>query len=92
MQGGGGSLYQHLGLEYVGGSVAGSTRRTYESGGRSWRTFRRLMGYRESLESRDSESSKAWVLIEFASWCCVSEGNLANTISEGSLLYSFSVD
>ena len=81
-QGAGGSLYRHLDLEYVGGSVAGSTRCTYESGGRSWRTFGRLMGYQEYLESSYSESSKAWALIDFASWCCVSEGNLANIISE----------
>ena len=52
-QGGGGFLHRHLGVEYVGGSVAGSTRRTYESGGRSWRTFRTLMGYQEYLESSD---------------------------------------
>ena len=39
------------------------------------------MGYPEYLESSDSDSSKAWALVEFASWCCVSEGNLANTIS-----------
>ena len=39
------------------------------------------MGYQEYLESSDSESSKAWALIELASWCCVSEGNLSNTNS-----------
>ena len=77
----GGSLYRHLGLQYVEGSVAGSTRRAYESVGRSWRTFRRLVGYQEYLESSDSESRKAWALIELALWCCASEGNLANTDS-----------
>ena len=39
------------------------------------------MGCQEFLTSSDSESFKAWALIEFASWCCASEGNLANTIS-----------
>ena len=40
----GGSPYRHLRLQYVRGSVSGSDRRTYESGRRSWKTFRRLMG------------------------------------------------
>ena len=39
------------------------------------------MGCQEFLASSDSESFKAWALIEFASWCCASGGNLANTIS-----------
>ena len=38
------------------------------------------MGYQEYLSS-DSESSKAWALTEFTSWCCVSDDNLANDIS-----------
>ena len=38
------------------------------------------MGYQECWESSDSD--KAWALIEFLSWCCASEGNLTNTISE----------
>ena len=90
-QGGGGSLYRHLGLEYVGGSVAGSTRRTYESCGRSWSTFRRLMGYQEYLESSDSESRKAWALslprgiaCQNVIWRIPFPGN--------SLLYSISID
>ena len=37
------------------------------------------MGYLDYLESSDSESSKAWALIEFASRCCGSEGDPANT-------------
>ena len=60
-KGRGRSLYQHLGLDYVEGSVA-----DYESGGPSWRTFRTLMGYQKYVGSSDSESSKAWALIEFA--------------------------
>ena len=39
------------------------------------------MGCREYLESGDSDSHKAWALVVFASSCCASEGNLANTIS-----------
>ena len=39
------------------------------------------MGCQEVLSLSDSESFKAWALIEFASWCGASEGNLANTIS-----------
>ena len=58
--GGGGSLYRHLGFQSVGGSVASSTRRTYESGRRSWSTFRRLMGCQDFLASSDSEIFKAW--------------------------------
>ena len=54
-QRGGESLCRNLGPQLVGGSVVGSTRRTYESGDRPWRTFRRL-GYQECLELRDSES------------------------------------
>ena len=75
------SLYRPIGLEYVGGSGAGSIRRTNESSGRSWRRFRRLMGYRGCSGSSGTESSTAWTLIEFASWCCLSESNLANSIS-----------
>ena len=37
-------LYRLLGLQYVGGSVVSSNRRTYEFGRRSWNTFRRFMG------------------------------------------------
>ena len=70
-QSGGGSLYRPLGLEYSGGSVAGSTRRTYEYGGRWWRTFRPLMAYQDCLESSDSESSKAWAFTEFTLWWCL---------------------
>ena len=33
------------------------------------------------MESSDSDSHKAWALTEFASWCCASERNLANTIA-----------
>ena len=79
-RGGGESLYPHLGRQYVGSSVAGSTKRTYESGRRSWRKFRRLMRCPESSESSDSDSHKTWALVEFSSWCCTSEGILANTI------------
>ena len=39
------------------------------------------MGCLEFLESSDSDSHKAWALVDFASWCCASERNLANTIS-----------
>ena len=39
------------------------------------------MSYLEYLESSDLESSKTWALVEFASWCCASECNLATTIS-----------
>ena len=73
-------LYRHRSLQYVGGSVARSNRRTYESGLQSWNTFRRLMACWEFPASCDSKSFKAWVLIEFVSWWCASEGNLANTI------------
>ena len=31
--------------------------------------------------SSDSKRYKAWPLIDFVSWCCASEGNVANTIS-----------
>ena len=65
-KGKGRSLYRHLDFRYVVGLVGGSTRRVHESGGRSWRTFRRLMGYPEYLEPRDSEGSKAWALIGFS--------------------------
>ena len=78
---GGESLCRHLGRQYVGGSVASSTKRTYESGRRSCRKFRRLKGGPEFLESNYSDSHKAWALIEFALWCCASERNLANTIA-----------
>ena len=70
-----------LGRQYVGGSAAGSTKRTYESGHRSYRTFRRLMKCMEFSESNDSDNHNAWVLVHLASLCCESERNLSKPIS-----------
>ena len=67
--------------KYIGGSVAASTRRAYKLGRRSWDKFCRLMHYEKFLKPSDSEEHKVWVLIEYASWCCEAEGNLAGTIS-----------
>ena len=39
------------------------------------------MHYEKCLKPSDSEEHKVWVLIEYASWCCEAEGNLAGTIS-----------
>ena len=39
------------------------------------------MHYEKCLKPFDSEEHKVWVLIEYASWCCEAEGNLAGTIS-----------
>ena len=39
------------------------------------------MYYEKCLKSSDSEEHKVWVLIEYASWRCEAEGNLAGTIS-----------
>ena len=39
------------------------------------------MHYEKCLKSSDSEEHKVWVLIEYASWRCEAEGNLAGTIS-----------
>lgn len=39
------------------------------------------MGCQECLASSDSDSFKAWALIEFASWYCASDVDLTNTIS-----------
>ena len=39
------------------------------------------MHYEKYLKPSDSEEHKVWVLIEYASWCCEAEGNLAGTIS-----------
>ena len=86
------SRYRHLGLQYVGGSVASSSKRTYESGRRSSRKFRRLGGCSEFLESSDSDSHKALVLIEFSSWCSALERNLVNTFAESSPLHSIFID
>ena len=41
----------------------------------------RLRGSPKFLESSDSDSHKAWALIDFASWCCASERHVANTIA-----------
>ena len=80
--GGGDRVYYRCrGLQYIGGSVADSTRRAYESGRRSWDKFCRLMHYEKCLKPSDSEEHKVWVLIKYASWCCEAEGNLAGTIS-----------
>ena len=75
------AYYRRRGLQYIGGSVADSTRRAYESGRRSWDKFCRLMHYEKFLKPSDSEEHKVWVLIEYASWCCEAEGDLAGTIS-----------
>ena len=61
--------------------VASSTRRACESGRRSWDKVCRLMHYEKCMKPSDSEEHKKWVLIEYASWCCEAEGNLAGTIS-----------
>lgn len=79
---GGESMYRHLGRQYVGGSVASSTKCTYGSGRLCWPKFRRLRGSPDCLISSNSNSHKAWTLIEFASWCCASERDLAYTIAE----------
>ena len=39
------------------------------------------MHYEKCLSPSDSEEHKVWVLIEYASWCCEAESNLASTIS-----------
>ena len=39
------------------------------------------MHYEKCLKPSDSEEHKVWVLIEYASWRCEAEGNLAGTIS-----------
>ena len=75
------AYYRRSGLQYIGGSVVDSTRRAYESGRRSWDKFCRLMHYEKFPKPSDSEEHKVWVLIEYASWCCEAEGNLAGTIS-----------
>ena len=40
-----------------------------------------LMHYETFLKPSNSKEHKVWVLIEYASWCCEAEGNLAGTIS-----------
>ena len=39
------------------------------------------MHYEKFLRPSDPEGHKVWVLIEYVSWCCEAEGNLAGTIS-----------
>ena len=39
------------------------------------------MHYEKFLRPSDPEEHKVWVLIEYVSWCCEAEGNLAGTIS-----------
>ena len=39
------------------------------------------MHYEKCLKPSDSEELKVWYLIEYASWSCEAEGNLAGTIS-----------
>ena len=39
------------------------------------------MHYEKCLDPSDLEEHKVWFLIEYASWCCEAESNLAGTIS-----------
>ena len=74
-------MYRHLGRQYVGGSVESSTKCTYGSGRLCWPKFRRLRGSPDCLISSNSNSHKAWTLIEFASWCFESERNVTKSIA-----------
>ena len=74
------SLFGHLGREYIDLSVTRSSRRTYESGFRSWCTFRSLRGAPRYLQVEESESERMQALIAFAAGCWSSERNQVGTI------------
>ena len=68
-------VLRDVGREYIGLSVTKSSRRIYESGFRSWCTFRSLTGAPRCLQVEESESERIQALIAFAAWCCSSVRN-----------------
>ena len=76
-----GSHFRRVGVQFIGRSVAESSRRGYASAFRSWCAFRGLMGCEVYLRRDESAEDTAWALIDFAAWCFEVAGNQAGTIS-----------
>jgi len=74
-------MFRSLGLQYIPGSVAESSQRTYGAAFRSWHVFRESIGAETFVSARVSEHEKVMALVEFAPWCCASQGNTPGTVS-----------
>ena len=75
-------MFRSLGLQYIRGSVAESSQRTYGAVFRSWHVFRKSIGAETFVSARVSEHEKVMALVKFAAWCCASQGNTPGTISK----------
>ena len=73
-------MYRDIGVQYIRGSVAESSERTYASGFRSWTKFRGLTSAVLYFSEDTPKSDMVWALVDFAAWCCASEGNKVGTI------------
>lgn len=75
-------IYRSVGRQYIIGSIAPSSQRTYISAFRSWQVFRRSVDKKPVfISSSASADEKIMELVEFAAWCCAAEGNVVGTIT-----------
>ena len=76
-----GNMFRGIGLQYIRGSVAESSRRTYGASFRSWCLFRESIGAEIYVTCKASELQKVMALVDFASYCFASLGNTPLTVS-----------
>ena len=75
------AVFSSFGSQLILQSLAPSSQKAYSSGFRSWTAFRGLIGESQYLDATASLTEQIQALLEFVTWCGVSEGNQAHTVA-----------
>ena len=75
------ALLRRFSSQLVRRSLEAMSQKAYSSGFRSWTAFRGLIGESQYLDATASLTEQIQALLEFVTWCGVSEGNQAHTVA-----------